>query len=57
MLAHEGKGHVGRFTEYTPLAMSRENILVEIVVVDLKEAEIKPPKALLQEKKGTDKTK
>jgi hypothetical protein len=23
----EGKGHGGRFTEYTPLAMSREKIL------------------------------
>jgi len=37
--------------------MSREKILVEIVVADLKEVGIKPPKAPSQEKKGTDKTK
>ena len=41
----ESKGHIGRFTKYTPLAMSREKILVEIVVADLKEAGVKPPKA------------
>jgi len=33
------------FTEYTPLAMSREKILAEIVVADLTEAGVKPPKA------------
>jgi len=47
----------GRFTEYTPLAMFREKIFNEIVVADLKEVGIKPPKAPSQEKKGVDKTK
>jgi len=51
------KGLVGCFTEYTPLAMSREKILVEINVADLKEDGIKPPKAPSHEKKETDKTK
>jgi hypothetical protein len=44
-------------TEYTPLAMSREKILAEIVVADLTEAGIKPPKAPSQDRKGVDKTK
>jgi hypothetical protein len=30
LIAHEGKAPSGRFTEYTPLAMSREKILTEI---------------------------
>jgi len=55
--ARESKGPTGRFTEYTPLAMSREKIFVEIVVAYLKEAGGKPPKAPSQEKKGVDKTK
>jgi len=41
----EGKAPSGRFTEYTPLAMSREKIFVEIAVADLAEAGVKPPKA------------
>jgi len=56
-VGREGKGPNGRFTEYTPLAMSREKILVEIVVADLREAGVKPPKAPSQERKGIDKTK
>ena len=32
-IAREGKGLNGRFTEYTPLAMSREKMLAKIVVV------------------------
>jgi len=56
-VAREGKGPNSRFTEYTPLAMSREKILVEIVVADLTEAGVKPPKAPLQERKWVNKTK
>jgi hypothetical protein len=33
--ARESKRPNGHFTEYTPLAMSREKILAEITVVDL----------------------
>jgi len=51
------KGLVGRFTKYTPLAMSMEYILVEIVVTKLKEAGIKPPKDPSHEKKEVDKIK
>jgi len=53
----ESQGPTGRFTEYTPLAMSKEKIFVVIVVADLKEAGVKPPKGPSQEKKGVDKTK
>jgi len=56
-VAREGKGPNSRFTKYTPLAMSREKILVEIAVADLTEAGVKPPKAPSQERKGVDKTK
>ena len=56
-VAREGKGPNGRFTKYTPLAMSREKIIVEIAVADLTEAGIKPPKAPSQERKGIDKNK
>jgi len=56
-LARESKGPTGRFTKYTPLAMSREKIFAEIAVADLTEAGVKPPKAPSQEKKGVDKTK
>jgi len=56
-IAHEDKTPSGRFTEYTPLAMSREKILAEITVADLTEAGVKPPKALSQERKRVDKTK
>jgi hypothetical protein len=55
--ARESKRPSGHFTEYTPLAMSREKILAEIVVADLAEVGIKPPKAPSQERKGIDKTK
>jgi hypothetical protein len=55
--ARESKRPNGHFTEYTPLAMSREKILVEIAVADLTEAGIKPPNAPSQEKKGVDKIK
>jgi hypothetical protein len=41
----ESNGPVGRFTEYTPLAMSGEKIFAEIAVADLKEVGVKPPKA------------
>jgi len=41
----EGQAPSGRFTEYTPLAMSREKIFAEIAVADLVEAGVKPPKA------------
>ena len=44
-VARGGKGPNGRFTKYTPLAMSREKIFAEIAVADLTEAGIKPPKA------------
>jgi hypothetical protein len=54
--ARESKRHNGHFTEYIPLDMSREKILAEIVVADLTEAGIKPPKAPSQERKGVDKT-
>jgi len=40
--AREGKGLVGHFTEYTPLAMSREKFFVEICVAELKEPGVKP---------------
>jgi hypothetical protein len=53
----ESKRPNGHFTEYTPLAMSREKILAEIAVADLAEVGIKPPKAPSQERKGIDKTK
>jgi len=53
----EGKAPSGRFTEYTPLAMSREKIFAEIAVADLAEVGVKPPKAPSQERKGVDKTK
>ena len=56
-VAREGKGPNCRFTEYTPLAMSREKILAEIAVADLTEAGVKPPQAPSQERKGVDKTK
>jgi hypothetical protein len=49
--SREGKGPVDRFTKYTPLAMSREKILAEIEVAELKEVGIKPPKSPSQEKK------
>jgi hypothetical protein len=55
--ARESKRPNGHFTEYTPLAMSREKNLTEIAVADLTEAGIKPPKAPSQERKGVDKTK
>jgi len=44
-VAREGKGPNGRFTEYTPLAMSRDKIFAEIAVADLKEVGVKLPKA------------
>lgn len=53
----EGKRPNGHFTEYTPLAMSKEKILSEIAVADLKEADVKPPKAPSRERKGVNKTK
>jgi len=53
----EGKTLVDLFTEYIPLAISREKIFVEISVVELKEVGVKPPKAPSQEKKEDDKTK
>jgi len=56
-VTREGKRPNGHFTEYTPLAMSREKILAEIAVADLTEAGVKPPKAPSQERKGVDKTK
>jgi len=56
-VTHEGKAPKGRFTEYTPLAMSREKILLVIEVADLAEDGVKPPKDLSQERKGVDKTK
>jgi hypothetical protein len=55
--ARESKRPNGHFTEYTPLAMSREKILVEIAIADLTEVGIKPLKAPSQERKGIDKTK
>ena len=55
-IAHEGKAPSSRFTEYKPLAMSREKILAEIAVADLTEVGVKPPKAPSQERKGVDKT-
>jgi hypothetical protein len=55
--ARESKRPNGHFTEYTPLAMSREKILAKIAIADLNEAGIKPPKAPSQERKGVDKTK
>jgi len=53
----ESKAPNGRFTKFTPLAMSREKILAEIVVADLTEAGVKPPKAPSQKRKGINKTK
>jgi hypothetical protein len=53
----DGKRPNGHFTEYTPLAMPREKILAEIDVADITEADVKPPKAPSQERKGVDKTK
>lgn len=44
--AREVKGPIGRFSKYTPLAMSREKILAKIV---MKEDGIKPPNASLLE--------
>jgi len=44
-VTREGKRPNGHFTEYTPLAMSREKILAEIAVADLIEAGVKPRKA------------
>jgi hypothetical protein len=41
----EGKELVGRFAEYTSLAVSREKILAEIVYANMKEVGIKFPKA------------
>jgi len=55
-VAREGKGPNGCFTEYTPLAMSREKILADIAVADLTEAGVKPPKAPSQERKWVVKT-
>jgi len=56
-VTREGKRPNGHFTEYTPLAMSREKIVAEIAVADLTEAGVKPPKAPSQERKGVNKTK
>jgi len=56
-LACEGKGPNGRFTKYTPLAISGEKILAKIALADLTEAGVKLPKAPSQERKGVDKTK
>ena len=56
-VTREGKRPNGHFTEYTPLAMSREKILAEIAVADLTEAGVKPPKAPSEERKGVNKTK
>ena len=56
-VARESKGPTGCFTEYTLLAMSREKIFVEMAIDDLKEADVKPPKAPAQEKKVVDSTK
>jgi len=53
----EGKAPSGCFTKYTPLAMSREKIFVEIAVADLAEADVNPPKDPSQERKRVDKTK
>ena len=54
--SREGKIHVGRFTEYTPLATSREKILAEIASADMKESGIKFPKPSTT-KPGADKNK
>ncbi|KEH29544.1 hypothetical protein MTR_4g044740 [Medicago truncatula] len=54
---HTAESSKNHFTEYTPLAMSRQKILVEIAVADLTEAGVKPLKAPSQERKGVDKTK
>jgi len=56
-IVREGKEPSGRFTEYTPLAMSREKIFAEIAVADLAEAGVKLPKAPSQERKGVDRRK
>jgi len=56
-VTREGKRPNSHFTEYTPLAMSREKILAEIAVADLTETGVKSPKAPSQERKGVDKTK
>jgi len=56
-VTREGKRPNGHFTEYTPLAMSREKILAEIAIADLIKADVKPPKAPSQKRKRVDKTK
>jgi hypothetical protein len=53
--ARESKRPSGHFTEYTPLAMSREKILAEIAVADLAEVSIKPPKAPSRKERGSTK--
>jgi len=50
-VTREGKRPNGHFTEYTPLAISREKILAEIAVADLTKAGVKPPNAPSQERK------
>jgi hypothetical protein len=40
----EGKGPIVRFTEYTPLEMSRVKFFAEISVAELKDAGVEPPK-------------
>jgi len=55
-VVREGKAPSGHFTEYTPLAMSKEKIFVEFAVADLAEVGVKPPKAPSQERKGVDRT-
>jgi len=56
-VVREGKAPSGRFTMYTPLAMSREKIFAEIAVADLADVGVKPPKAPSQERKGVDNIK
>jgi len=56
-VAREGKGPNGCFTDYTPLSITREKIFAEIVLADLNEVGVKPPKAPSHEKNGVDKTK
>jgi len=55
-VARESKGPNGRFTEYTPLAISREKILAEIVVADLTEAGASNHQRL-HHRKGKESTK
>jgi len=52
----EGLGPVGRFSKYTPLVVSKEDILTKWASVDFKEAGIKFPKATTS-KAGDDKRK